>query len=332
MFKKFNLAKKLMLGLAVVATVFSGCGSSDTDTKVEKEYKTGLHYVEMDISGYDPVFIELDANAAPITVTHFMDLVESGFYNGKYFYRFIKDFVLQGGDLNENDVPTVEGEFLFNGYPNTLSHTRGAISMARTNDYNSADCQFFFVLQDQKGLDGYYAAFGYVIAGMSTIDSICETLISDSDGAITNDFLPTIETLKVVDAATAYEAKNAETVYPDPVVVLTARECSEYIFNNYTKEHYVFDEDGDYYVFEASEPLLSFRAYPFDMEKAFYDEDAVIFNIEYDKGDLIGIKLKVSDSNLPKYVIVLDEHNGGTRSCALTNDGYGKLSLIEIMQ
>lgn len=123
--------------------------------------------------------VELDAKAAPITVENFLKLVNEGFYDGLIFHRVIKGFMIQGGcpDGTGTGGPGwhIKGEFLQNGVANPLKHTRGAISMARAMDPNSAGSQFFIVHQDAPHLDGSYAAFGHVVAGMDTVDEIANT-------------------------------------------------------------------------------------------------------------------------------------------------------------
>lgn len=126
--------------------------------------------------------LELYPDAAPITVANFEKLVKEGFYDGLTFHRVLSNFMIQGGDpkadgtgghTDENGKEiNVTGEFLLNGYWNDISHIRGVISMARSNDYNSASSQFFICNADSTQLDYQYAAFGYVIQGMSVIDEI----------------------------------------------------------------------------------------------------------------------------------------------------------------
>ena len=139
-----------------------------------------IKYVEMCIEGYGGLVILLDATTAPKTVANFISLVESGFYNGLTFHRVIKDFMVQGGDPEANGTGngpnTIKGEFSANGHANDISHKYGVISMARSgNSYDSASCQFFICNDDASdSLDGKYAAFGYVVEGMSVIDELTE--------------------------------------------------------------------------------------------------------------------------------------------------------------
>lgn len=138
-----------------------------------------IYYADIVIKDYGTITVQLNQKAAPVTVANFVDLAQSGFYNGLTFHRIIKGFMMQGGDPNGNGTggsgKTITGEFLVNGFNNTLSHTRGAISMARANPYNSASSQFFIVHQDvSDSLDGFYAVFGYVTDGMDVVDAVCE--------------------------------------------------------------------------------------------------------------------------------------------------------------
>ena len=120
--------------------------------------------------------IELDPSAAPITCENFLKLVNSGFYNGLTFHRVIPGFMIQGGCPNGNGTGdpgwSIKGEFAANGVQNPLKHTRGVISMARAANPNSAGSQFFIMHADAPHLDGQYAAFGHVVAGMDVVDRI----------------------------------------------------------------------------------------------------------------------------------------------------------------
>lgn len=123
--------------------------------------------------------IELYPEFAPKTVANFVKLVESGFYNGLTFHRIIPGFMCQGGDPDGNGTggsdENIYGEFAANGWSaNTLSHERGVISMARSQDMNSASSQFFICYDDCAFLDGNYAAFGKVIEGMENVDALCD--------------------------------------------------------------------------------------------------------------------------------------------------------------
>lgn len=122
--------------------------------------------------------IELYPEKAPITVENFLELVNSGFYDGLIFHRVIKNFMIQGGDPEGTGYggsgKKIKGEFHENGVENDIKHERGVISMARSGNPNSASSQFFIVHKDAPHLDGSYAAFGRVVDGMETVDEIAE--------------------------------------------------------------------------------------------------------------------------------------------------------------
>lgn len=118
--------------------------------------------------------IELCPEQAPITSENFLKLVKKGFYNGLTFHRVIDGFMAQGGDPEGTGCggsdENIKGEFAMNGVMNTLSHTRGVVSMARSQNPNSASSQFFICYGDCTFLDGQYAAFGKVTEGMEVVD------------------------------------------------------------------------------------------------------------------------------------------------------------------
>lgn len=130
--------------------------------------------IEMENGGI--IDIELYEDKAPITVKNFLKLVSEGFYDGLIFHRVIAGFMIQGGDPTGTGCggsdENIRGEFLANGIKNDISHERGVISMARSQNPNSASSQFFIMHADGKFLDGQYAAFGKVVSGMETVDEI----------------------------------------------------------------------------------------------------------------------------------------------------------------
>ncbi len=133
-------------------------------------------HVEMSVKDFGVIELELYPDIAPITVENFVSLVKDGFYDGLTFHRIVSGFMIQGGDPKGNgsggSEKEIKGEFSENGIENTLSHTRGVISMARSNDPNSASSQFFIMHADGKFLDGQYAAFGKVTEGLDVVDKI----------------------------------------------------------------------------------------------------------------------------------------------------------------
>lgn len=160
--------------------------------------------IEMNIKDYGVIKLELYENVAPITVKNFVNLVNDKFYDGLTFHRIIKGFMIQGGDPNKDGTGgsknNIKGEFTSNGVKNNLKHERGVISMARSNDMNSASSQFFIMQETNNSLDGNYAAFGKVTSGMDVVDEIANNLSSlgDSNGIIDKDKQPVIEYIKVI--------------------------------------------------------------------------------------------------------------------------------------
>ena len=139
--------------------------------------------IEMENGGV--IEIELNPEAAPITVKNFEKLVGEGFYDGLIFHRVIPGFMIQGGDPQGNGMggsdEKIVGEFRANGYNNPIKHTRGVISMARSYAPNSASSQFFIMHDDAPHLDGQYAAFGKVVSGMDVVDEIASIPTDYSD-------------------------------------------------------------------------------------------------------------------------------------------------------
>lgn len=124
----------------------------------------------------DTIKLELYPDIAPITVENFKKLCNEGFYDGLTFHRIISGFMIQGGCPRGNGTGgpgyQIKGEFLANGVVNNLKHTRGVISMARSQAYDSAGSQFFIMHEEAPWLDGQYAAFGKVTEGMDVVDKI----------------------------------------------------------------------------------------------------------------------------------------------------------------
>ncbi len=202
----------MMLGLVGCGSATPTTGNEETEkketTKESTEVKsgdqlTGKHNVEIHVKDYGIIKVELDADVAPITVTNFVNLAKDGFYNDLTFHRIISGFMIQGGDPLGNgtggsDV-TIKGEFSSNGVENSMKHERGVISMARSQDPDSASSQFFIMHQDASHLDGQYAAFGKVTEGMDIVDKICQdTPVIDGNGTVEQSHQPVIETIKVI--------------------------------------------------------------------------------------------------------------------------------------
>lgn len=189
--------KRLMiLLLALCALCLSGCGADS--------YSSGTHHAEIRVENYGTIALELDADTAPITVSNFCQLAKDGFYDGLTFHRIIDGFMIQGGDPKGDGSggadKTIKGEFSQNGVENDISHVRGTISMARSDDMDGASSQFFIVQSDSTFLDGQYAAFGHVTSGMDIVDKICQdTPVEDGNGTVSWWNQPKITSIRVID-------------------------------------------------------------------------------------------------------------------------------------
>lgn len=178
----------LLLFAAMLALNLTSCGGAKDYCEYAKDRDTvgrEIYYAEISVRNYGKIVVLLDATTAPITVDNFVSLAKSGFYNGLKFHRIIEDFMIQGGDPKgdgtggaknpDGSSKTIKGEFAENGYKNDISHLRGVISMARGQSRDSASSQFFICNDDSiESLDGKYAAFGYVVSGMSVVDDITD--------------------------------------------------------------------------------------------------------------------------------------------------------------
>ena len=215
----------LLASLGVASLCLAGCGSgasgaastsaasasavppssvSSCVTSASGEYASGTHHATIEVEGYGAFKLELDADVAPVTVANFAKLAGEGFYDGLTFHRIIEGFMVQGGDPNGNGTggsdEKIVGEFSDNGHPNSISHVRGTISMARSQAYNSASSQFFIMQADTPSLDGQYAAFGHVTEGMDVVDAMCEAARpTDNNGTIAAADQPRIASVKMDD-------------------------------------------------------------------------------------------------------------------------------------
>lgn len=138
--------------------------------------------VTIEMENGDIIKLELYPEIAPNTVNNFISLINKSFYNGLIFHRVIKGFMIQGGDPEGSGYGgpgySIAGEFTQNGFKNELKHTRGVISMARSDNPDSAGSQFFIMHQDYDSLDDHYASFGKVIEGIENVDKIAESRVS----------------------------------------------------------------------------------------------------------------------------------------------------------
>ncbi len=185
------------------ATANATPDSTAATNAATQDANAAVEYADIVVKDYGTITVELDPAAAPITVKNFVDLAQSGFYDNLTFHRIMDGFMIQGGDPNGNGTggsnETIVGEFASNNYTNNLSHTRGAISMARNSfDKDSASSQFFIVQKDSTFLDGDYAAFGHVTSGMDIVDKICaDAEPVDDNGTIPADEQPIIESVTI---------------------------------------------------------------------------------------------------------------------------------------
>ena len=198
--------------------MMAGCGSSDSDAgeqAAEQEQAAeeaaeetaepiGIHHAEIEIADYGTIKLELDGDTAPVTVQNFMDLANSGFYDGLTFHRIMDGFMIQGGDPQGNGTggsdKNIKGEFAANGVENDISHVKGVISMARAQDPDSASSQFFITVADSTFLDGQYAGFGHVTEGQDVADKIAaDAQPLDDNGTIAPEDQPVITTIRITD-------------------------------------------------------------------------------------------------------------------------------------
>ena len=196
--KLFKFGMVMLLAISLV-----GCGG-DNDSKDKKDdLLSGNHHAVIDVKDYGVIKVELNADEAPITVTNFVKLAKDGFYDGLTFHRIINGFMIQGGDPEGNGTggsdETIKGEFSANGVDNVLKHTRGAISMARSQDYDSASSQFFIMHETNASLDGQYAVFGYVYEGMDVVDKIATSVPVTDNGTVEAQNQPVINSIKITD-------------------------------------------------------------------------------------------------------------------------------------
>lgn len=175
---------KRILLLAALPLLLTCCGPKEQEPVTDK-----LPLATITMASGETILIELYPEIAPNTVGNFIELAQTGFYDGLIFHRVIPGNLIQGGCPLGNGVGgpgySIKGEFLANGYENTLSHEAGVISMARLPDnFDSAGSQFFITVTDRKDLDEGYAAFGRVVSGLEVVEAISETEKDDNDKPI----------------------------------------------------------------------------------------------------------------------------------------------------
>lgn len=206
--KLVSAAAAVLLGVLLLA----GCGSkkaadSSAQNSGDGEQSTAaavdlssMPHAVITVKDYGKITLALDADAAPVTVENFIKLVDEGFYDGLTFHRLMDGFMVQGGDPNGNGTggsdETIVGEFASNGHENPISHVKGVISMARSQNPDSASSQFFITVADSVFLDGDYAAFGYVTDGMDVAEKMAKDAKPvDNNGTIPPEEQPVIESI-----------------------------------------------------------------------------------------------------------------------------------------
>ena len=202
------MKKKIILLTALLMSMILLISCSSTPKE------TGTIYAQIEMESGGIITLELYGDIAPITVGNFKKLAESGTYDGTIFHRVIQGFMIQGGDptgtgYGDKSLATIKGEFSANGVKNNLSHDRGVISMARSQKYDSASSQFFICDSGnyKRSLDGQYAAFGKVIAGMDVVDKIA-AVATDANDRPTS--IQRMKSVRIIDKATADAAVTAE--------------------------------------------------------------------------------------------------------------------------
>ena len=226
--------KKINILLLLLISVFllTGCGETKKEEKENKKEEEKIVKEEInegEIEGYkfkvvdketdrvkiqmnngDIILIVLSNSKTPITIKNFKKLVKEKYYDGLIFHRVIKDFMIQTGDPTGTGTggsdEEIKGEFKINGVENNLSHTRGVVSMARRGanvetkeTMNSASSQFFIVHKDSTHLDGKYAAFGKVFAGMDAVDKIAEVETDSYDKPVKEQKIKSIRFIEIVE-------------------------------------------------------------------------------------------------------------------------------------
>jgi len=337
--------KKKFLGLCILCLfctmLLAGCKNKDkinTNTStdpavnpnyVAEDYLSGKHYVQMEIENYGNIIMELDADAAPATVTNFINLVQEGFYNGLTFHRIINGFMMQGGDPEANGSGgsefTIPGEFSSNGFENPISHVRGTVSMARSKKPDSASSQFFIVHQDATTLDGSYAAFGKVLYGMDIVDTICETaVVTDNNGTVPAEYQPVINSILILgrEAIDLLEQQEIANL-PNPTATISFAPISSTeglpLFDTWN-----IDENGTSYILFSSENLLSIGIYKTDLATGIeYDVTSPLgFASDIKANEYISVKLNIPVSELPSLLLVAKETSGAIGQYLICYDEY----------
>ncbi len=197
---KIKRVLSLILAISLSGMLLAGCGTVNKP-KTQKELEAKKVKVEITMNDGGVMKAELYPDVAPVTVENFVKLAKEGFYDNTIFHRVIAGFMIQGGgcDLETGALKpaaSIRGEFTENGFENNLLHERGVLSMARTNQPNSASSQFFIMHETAPHLDGKYAAFGRLTDGFDVLDRIATTPTDSNDVPIA---MQVIKSIRVVE-------------------------------------------------------------------------------------------------------------------------------------
>jgi len=340
--------KKRLLYLCILClcctALLAGCKNKKNDTSNNPNYNsenylTGKHYVKIEVEGFGEIVLELDADAAPATVTNFLNLVNTSFYNHLTFHRIIEGFMMQGGDPEGTGLGgseyTIPGEFAANGFDNPISHVRGTISMARAEDYDSASSQFFIVQQDATALDGNYAAFGKVLFGMDVVDDICayvETL--DADGTVAPENQPLIHCIYTLgeeaislmrhEQLASLPASNAKISFAP----ISSTEGLDLV------DTWNIHEDGETYILFSDTNLANIGIYQTDVTTGIdYDETTLLGGgSNLGANQFISVKLTVPKEGMSNLLLVAEESTGATSHYLICYDEYfGGVYLVPVL-
>ena len=205
--------KRVLIGLLLTAAMIFGLGACGNRPAQGLD---DVVYVEIDMVGGGYMKLELYTTIAPITVENFVKLCEEHFYDGLIFHRVISGLIIQGGDPlgtgYGGSKQMIKGEFRANGVENSLSHTRGVISMARqSGNMDSASSQFFIMVGNRPAWDGSYAAFGKVVEGFETLDAIASVPTGANDRPLNEQRIKTIRVITQQEMQTQGPAPFADS-------------------------------------------------------------------------------------------------------------------------
>ncbi len=184
--------RKILVLFLILVLIISGCSTKNNDEKNEADNEVAEKIISENnpkativITDEKKIVVELYPGIAPNTVNNFIEIAQSGYYDGLIFHRVIKNFMIQGGCPDGTGLGgpgySIKGEFTDNGFENKLLHEKGVIAMARARELDSAGSQFFIMHKKKTSLDGLYAAFGKVIEGIEYVDEIANVKTDAGD-------------------------------------------------------------------------------------------------------------------------------------------------------